>query len=204
MSPLDMKCEDACVRVCVTCKAKRTLTRDQLCPAQPHQITYARVTILSSVVRQVLAYSRHFRSSLGQLPCRTTYRRVKNIRISAHFTHLRKFINFVFATEVTMIFSGFNPLMCLRECALISNPWKRASTLVTGSLCHTEKLVKFMLYPSRILEIGIARRASFGAAFHVEKFRKCQFVDVGESVVENVFVFCIHFYVFLTATNFRD
>ena len=171
MSPLDMKCEDACVRVCVICKTKRTLTRDQLCPAQPHQITYARVTILSSVVRQVRAYSRHFRSSLGQLPCRTTYRRVKNIRISAHFTHLRKFRNFVFATEVTMIFSGFNPLMCLRECALISNPWKQASTLVTGSLCHTEKLVKFMLYPSRILEIGIARRASFGAAFHVEKFR---------------------------------
>ena len=44
------------------------------------------------------------------------YRRVTNIRISAHFTHLRKFRNFVFATEVT-IFSDHNPLMCLRECA---------------------------------------------------------------------------------------
>jgi len=45
-----------------------------------------------------------------------TYRRVTNIRISAHFTHLRKFRNFVFATEVT-IFSYHNPLMYLRECA---------------------------------------------------------------------------------------
>ena len=39
-----------------------------------------------------------------------------NIRISAHFTHLRKFRNFVFATEVT-IFSDHNPLVYLRECA---------------------------------------------------------------------------------------
>jgi len=45
------------------------------------------------------------------------YRRVTNIRISAHLTHSRKFRNFVFfATEVT-IFSGHNPLMYLRECA---------------------------------------------------------------------------------------
>ena len=44
------------------------------------------------------------------------YRRVANIRISAHFTHLRKFRNFVFATEMT-IFSDHNPLMYLRECA---------------------------------------------------------------------------------------
>jgi len=44
------------------------------------------------------------------------YRRVKNIGISAHFTHLLKFRNFVFATEVT-IFSYHNPLMYLRECA---------------------------------------------------------------------------------------
>ena len=36
------------------------------------------------------------------------YRRVANIRISAHFTHLRKFRNFVFATEMT-IFSDHNP-----------------------------------------------------------------------------------------------
>jgi len=40
----------------------------------------------------------------------------KNIGISAHFTHLRKFRNFVFATEVTT-FSDHNPLMYLRECA---------------------------------------------------------------------------------------
>jgi len=39
-----------------------------------------------------------------------------NIGISAHFTHLRKFKNFVFATEAT-IFSDHNPLMYLRECA---------------------------------------------------------------------------------------
>jgi len=45
-----------------------------------------------------------------------TYRRVKNIRISAHFTHLRKFRNLVFATKVT-IFSDYNPLIYLRECA---------------------------------------------------------------------------------------
>jgi len=44
------------------------------------------------------------------------YRRVKNIGISAHFTHLLKFRNFVFATELT-IFSGHNPLVYLRECA---------------------------------------------------------------------------------------
>ena len=44
------------------------------------------------------------------------YRRVTNIRIGAHFTHLRKFRNFVFATEVTT-FSDHNPLMYLRECA---------------------------------------------------------------------------------------
>jgi len=44
------------------------------------------------------------------------YRRVTNIRTSAHFTHLRKFRNFVFANEVT-IFSDHNPLMYLRECA---------------------------------------------------------------------------------------
>jgi len=46
----------------------------------------------------------------------TIYRRVTNIRISAHFNHLRKFRNFVFATEVT-IFSYHNPLMYLRQCA---------------------------------------------------------------------------------------
>jgi len=40
---------------------------------------------------------------------------VTNIRISAHFTHLRKFRNF-FATEVT-IFSNHNLLMYLRECS---------------------------------------------------------------------------------------
>ena len=45
-----------------------------------------------------------------------SYRRVTNIRISAHFTHLRKFRNFVFATEVT-IFSDHNPVMYLREYA---------------------------------------------------------------------------------------
>jgi len=45
-----------------------------------------------------------------------SYRRVQNIRISAYFTHLRKFRNFVFATEVT-IFTDHNPLMYLRECA---------------------------------------------------------------------------------------
>ena len=39
-----------------------------------------------------------------------------NIGISAHFTHLQKFRNFVFATEVT-IFSDHNLLMYLRECA---------------------------------------------------------------------------------------
>ena len=44
------------------------------------------------------------------------YRRVTNIRTSAHFTHLRKFRNFVFANEVT-IFSDHNPLVYLRECA---------------------------------------------------------------------------------------
>ena len=44
------------------------------------------------------------------------YRRVQNIGISAHFTHLRKFRSFVFATEVT-IFSDHNPLVYLRECA---------------------------------------------------------------------------------------
>jgi len=47
---------------------------------------------------------------------RRMYGRVTNIRISAHSTHLRKFRNFVFATEVT-IFSDHNPLMYLRECA---------------------------------------------------------------------------------------
>ena len=45
-----------------------------------------------------------------------SYRRVTNVRISAHFSHLRKFRNFVFATEVT-IFSDHNPLVYLRECA---------------------------------------------------------------------------------------
>ena len=44
------------------------------------------------------------------------YRRVQNIRISAHFTHLWKYRNFVFATEVT-IFSDHNPLVHLRKCA---------------------------------------------------------------------------------------
>jgi len=44
------------------------------------------------------------------------YRRVTNIRMSAHFPPLQKFRNFVFATEVT-IFSDHNPLMYLRECA---------------------------------------------------------------------------------------
>ena len=44
------------------------------------------------------------------------YRRLTNIRIGAHFTHLRKCRNFVFATEVT-IFSVHNPLVYLRECA---------------------------------------------------------------------------------------
>ena len=47
---------------------------------------------------------------------KSMYRRVTNIRISAHFTHLRKFRNFVFATEVT-IFSDHNPLMYVWECA---------------------------------------------------------------------------------------
>jgi len=47
---------------------------------------------------------------------RSVYRRVTNIRTSAHFTHLRKFRNFVFATEVT-IFSDHNPVVYLRECA---------------------------------------------------------------------------------------
>jgi len=46
----------------------------------------------------------------------SNYRRVTNIRIIAHFTHLRKFRNFVFATEVT-IFSDYNALVYLRECA---------------------------------------------------------------------------------------
>jgi len=46
----------------------------------------------------------------------SNYRRVTNIRIIAHFTHLRKFRNFVFATEVT-IFSDHNALVYLRECA---------------------------------------------------------------------------------------
>jgi len=47
----------------------------------------------------------------------TTYRRVKNIGISAHFTYLLKFRNFVFfASEVT-IFSDHNALVYLRECA---------------------------------------------------------------------------------------
>ena len=39
-----------------------------------------------------------------------------NIGISAHLIHLRKFRNFVFASEVT-IFSDHNPLMYLLECA---------------------------------------------------------------------------------------
>ena len=42
------------------------------------------------------------------------YRRVKNTGISAHFTHLLKFRNFVFATELT-IFSDHNPIVYLRE-----------------------------------------------------------------------------------------
>ena len=46
----------------------------------------------------------------------TIYRRVTNIRISAHFNHLRKFRNFVLATEMA-IFSYHNPLVYLRECA---------------------------------------------------------------------------------------
>ena len=38
-----------------------------------------------------------------------------NIGISAHLIHLRKFRNFVFASEVS-IFSDHNPLVYLREC----------------------------------------------------------------------------------------
>ena len=52
------------------------------------------------------------------------YKRVTNIRISAHFTHLRKFRSFVFATEVT-IFSDHNPLVYLRECASKSAKFAR-------------------------------------------------------------------------------
>ena len=47
---------------------------------------------------------------------KAVHRRVTNIRITAHFTRLLKFRNFVFATEVT-IFSDYNPLMYSRECA---------------------------------------------------------------------------------------
>ena len=58
--------------------------------------------------------------TLSLISCNASHRKwrtnVTNIRISAHFTQLRKFRNFVFATEVT-IFSNNNPLMYLRECS---------------------------------------------------------------------------------------
>jgi len=68
-----------------------------------------------------------------------SYRRVQNIRISAHFTHLRKFRNFVFATEVT-IFTDHNLLMYLRECA------PKSATLTRWAL----GLQKFMHADSNI------------------------------------------------------
>jgi len=55
-------------------------------------------------------------TSLHPMHTSTRQWRVTNITISAHFTHLRKFRNFVFATEVS-IFSDHNPLMYLRKCA---------------------------------------------------------------------------------------
>ena len=62
------------------------------------------------------------------------YRRVTNIRIGAHFTHLRKFC--FFATEVTT-FSDHNALMYLRECAAKSAKLTRWS-LGIQELMHAD------------------------------------------------------------------
>ena len=64
--------------------------------------------------------------------CRPT-----NIRISAHFTHLRKFRNIVFATEVT-IFSDHNPLMYLGECAPKSAKLTRCKDLGLQEFMHAD------------------------------------------------------------------
>jgi len=62
---------------------------------------------------------------------------VTTIRINAHFAHLRKFRNFVFATEVT-IFSDHNPLMYLRESAPKSAKLTRCKDLGLQEFMHAD------------------------------------------------------------------
>ena len=103
-----------------------------------------------------------------------TYRRVQNIRISAHFTHLRKFRNFVFATEV-MIFSDHNPLMYLRECAPKSEKLTRWALGLqefmhaNSDIFHTSVKVASPQVP-----IGLLNRLLLVDAVHFPKKRICK------------------------------
>jgi len=78
---------------------------------------------------------------------------VTNIRISAHFTHLLNFRNFVFATEVT-IFSDHNPLVYLRECAPKSAKVTRWA-LGLQEFMHADSNI-FHRAVSKLSKLGIA------------------------------------------------
>ena len=81
---------------------------------------------------------------------------MKNIGISAHFIHLLKFRNFVFATEVT-IFSDHNPLMYLRECAPKSAKLTRWALGLQefmhadSNICHTSVCSATVISPAVVI-----------------------------------------------------
>ena len=85
-----------------------------------------------------------------------------NIRVTAHFTDLRKFRNFVFATEVT-IFSDHNHLMHLRECAPKSAKLTRWA-LGLQEFMHADSNI-FHTAPTRpdaTKPVGLVGRCEFG------------------------------------------
>jgi len=114
-------------------------------------------TLFTSNVRNFSPEIPNTQSASSVMPLDTpdsvSYRRVQNIRISAHFTHLRTFRNFVFATEVT-IFSDHNPLMYLRECAPKSaklTPWSlglQEFMHADSNIFHTSVVLSVALPPS--------------------------------------------------------
>jgi len=97
---------------------------------------------------------------------------VTNIRISAHFTHLRKFRNFVFATEVT-IFSDHNPLMYLRECA------PKSTKLTRWAL----ELQEFMHADCNIFHTSVDRYF----INHNKKNNKCKLKQYSGRLSEGIF-----------------
>jgi len=93
----------------------------------------------------------------------TIYRRVTNIRISAHFNHLRKFRNFVFATEVT-IFSYHNPLVYLRECA------PKSAKLTRWALGFKNSCMLILIFFTRVYYKIILRLSTCNSDLQLTRF----------------------------------